>query len=910
MPKVFISYSHDSQELEEKVKNLADTLIQYGVQTEIDQYTLNPIQGWPQYMLENILSSDYILCVCTETYKKRFENNEKIGVGLGAKFEGKYITQILYSEEYNKKVLPILFTNDCAIPLVLQPYTHYKLYEKGEFEKLYRYITGQLLIERPSLGGIISLNKDNEKLLTNITFGNDKELKKKLITMSDEVYARSISRFKTNGVDRNAAVKIIEKDLNSNKFDYILCNQNLRLFFLCGEFGVGKSYAIDILFLKQVKLFLSNIENRIPIHLKANSIESIKEIIEKEYLYDKDLKYFIFIDGLDEVDYSSAGLIIDELMLLEELWSNSYFVITTRPISLINNIKVEYLPVLCREEIVEIIECITGRKSDSIIGFRLDKEILRAIERPFFCILFALYMKENGTSFIFDRNRMIDYLVNKSISNLSKQKEKLYEQLIRLSVICIDNKLGKVHISDLGSDFDIVELSKSGLVYKDNNEYINFPLPIIPQWLSAEGLKLKYKDINDIIESEEQIIKWRYPLSISFGKITYNESKNIFGKIVCKYPGVASIILRDGITTIREGDLPAAYKCGEMLQECMKKWTEGLGDLSYVIGPYKNGKLADLGVDIDGRSISVSWNAYAYNEKIMSIEGEQLLDWGGNVRSHVPVAQSIWPWIDTFDYLSDNLEKLIKQKPLMMGDGILLEEYIWSISCKLTNRGSFYDDLINLSEIESFRKYSHETHLHIKGIVVDMKFYINEIDRLIESGISFINAPWPKQDVLNRSNGGWVWAKYSNQRILEKTTFIYESAMKEYLRLIDKWFPLIKENLSLYNLLPAKLNGDISISRQNGFQGGPMLDWYFEILPKGKDSYVNFKLVNVKSGRDMSRDNYSQILRELRSKRREKSEWIHFSRGSRILDIFGDKLVTNLVFEWLESDLKNIGLIK
>ncbi|MBD7910036.1 toll/interleukin-1 receptor domain-containing protein [Clostridium cibarium] len=178
MPKVFISYSHDSQELEEKVKNLADILIQYGVNTEIDQYTTNPVQGWPQYMLENILSSDYILCVCTENYKKRFENEEKIGVGLGAKFEGKYITQILYADEYNKKVIPILFAADDPIPLALQPYTHYKLYQNLEFEKLYRYVTRQPLLHKPELGNILSLDDNNAALLSNIKFGNNIELKK------------------------------------------------------------------------------------------------------------------------------------------------------------------------------------------------------------------------------------------------------------------------------------------------------------------------------------------------------------------------------------------------------------------------------------------------------------------------------------------------------------------------------------------------------------------------------------------------------------------------------------------------------------------------------------------------------------------------------------------------------------
>lgn len=177
MPNVFISYSHDSQELEQKVKSLADTLIQYGVQANIDQYTTNPIQGWPQYMLENILKSDYILCVCTENYKKRFQNEEKIGVGLGAKFEGKYIQQILYMEEYNSKVLPILFTDNQPIPTALQPYTHYKLYQNGEFEKLYRYITGQPLIKKPQLGSIISLENNNSSILSDIVFGNTSESK-------------------------------------------------------------------------------------------------------------------------------------------------------------------------------------------------------------------------------------------------------------------------------------------------------------------------------------------------------------------------------------------------------------------------------------------------------------------------------------------------------------------------------------------------------------------------------------------------------------------------------------------------------------------------------------------------------------------------------------------------------------
>lgn len=664
------------------------------------------------------------------------------------------------------------------------------------------------------------------------------------------------------------------------------------------------------MFQKQAEAYLNDLDDRFPIYLKSNSIDSLRNKIEKEYFFNKENKYIIFIDGLDELDYSLVDKVIDEVTFLEELWDNCYFILTTRPMSLIANDNIKYLPVLKEDEIVEIIESISGKEYGSTIGFRLDKDIKNAIERPFFCILFALSIRENCNNFIFDRNRMIDYLVNKSIAKLSIQKEKIYDQIIRLAIIFIDKKFSKIHFSEIGSEFDIDNLLKSGLIYKDNSEYLYFPLPIIPQWLSAEGVRLKYKNINEIVNSEEQIIKWRYPLSILFGKLTYNESKDIFGEIVRKYPGIASIIIRDGIKSIRQNDLPTSNECGKMLQECMRKWVEGLGNLAYVIAPFRDGKIADLGVDADGIGISVSWNQKSYNEEIKSLASKELLFWGGNCRYHVPIAQSIWPWVDTLEYLSDNLKKIIKQKPLLLEDGILLDEYIWSLSCKLTKRGSLYDDVISICEIEKYRKYSYITNFHINHTVIDMKFYFNQIDKLINKGQMFISAPWPKHDIPYKGNGGFVWDAYSDKRILEKTIFIYDNAIKEYLRVVEEWFPLIKENLSLYNLLPAKLNGHIHISREAEYYGGPSMDWYYEILPKGEISYVDFKLIDIIDRERVGLENYSQIRKELRTKRREKSEWINFSQGSKRLDIFGHNLVTNIVFKWLEDDLKKIGWIK
>ena len=45
VPKVFISYSHDSKEHAERVLSLSDRLRRDGVDSQIDQYELSPPEG-------------------------------------------------------------------------------------------------------------------------------------------------------------------------------------------------------------------------------------------------------------------------------------------------------------------------------------------------------------------------------------------------------------------------------------------------------------------------------------------------------------------------------------------------------------------------------------------------------------------------------------------------------------------------------------------------------------------------------------------------------------------------------------------------------------------------------------------------------------------------------------------------
>jgi SEFIR domain family len=106
-PKVFISYSWDSESHKEWVKRLTDSLIENGVDAHLDQYDLELGDRLPKYMENQITNSDFVLIICTENYKKKADNR-KSGVG----YEGHIISGELLLSADEKKFIPILRSDD------------------------------------------------------------------------------------------------------------------------------------------------------------------------------------------------------------------------------------------------------------------------------------------------------------------------------------------------------------------------------------------------------------------------------------------------------------------------------------------------------------------------------------------------------------------------------------------------------------------------------------------------------------------------------------------------------------------------------------------------------------------------------------------------------------------------------
>ena len=161
-PRVFISYSYDSDAHAARVLALADALRNNGIYVILDRYVHPaPTEGWPLWMERNLNAANFVLMVCTETYRRRVMGLEQPGKGPEARFEGVLIGyRIRDDKPGGSRFIPILLpgSEPMHIPNPVQGHTHYWIetfdFTDPGFEALYRHLTNQAATPGPVLGPI------------------------------------------------------------------------------------------------------------------------------------------------------------------------------------------------------------------------------------------------------------------------------------------------------------------------------------------------------------------------------------------------------------------------------------------------------------------------------------------------------------------------------------------------------------------------------------------------------------------------------------------------------------------------------------------------------------------------------------------------------------------------------------
>ncbi len=152
IPKVFISYSHDSLKHKKWVLELATRLRNNGIDSLLDQWELRPGEDIPHFMETHIKNSDYVLIVCTDRYVEK-ANAGKGGVG----YEKMIITADLIKGIETNKFIPIIRqTGTHNVPTFIETKLFINLSLNSDFEfgcdELVRTIHDSPLYTKPKIG--------------------------------------------------------------------------------------------------------------------------------------------------------------------------------------------------------------------------------------------------------------------------------------------------------------------------------------------------------------------------------------------------------------------------------------------------------------------------------------------------------------------------------------------------------------------------------------------------------------------------------------------------------------------------------------------------------------------------------------------------------------------------------------
>lgn len=661
---------------------------------------------------------------------------------------------------------------------------------------------------------------------------------------------------------------------------------------MIGDFGAGKSLALSILFLQKIR------SGRSALFINASDLPKDGQLSRCIDLNGINEKTTIFIDSLDDVDYGVAKRIIANIIEIETFNEYIEFIISSRSNIAIDErcLKISIKP-LTLDESIDIIQLISENRISAGTIYGWDKNIQETICNPFFSIIVGLYFTTHSEFYSVSKQTLIKYLIQHCL-NIYEETDTLFNQLKQLSVKCLQLQQNKILLSELGNNIKLQDIIKTGLIQLEE-DYISFSLPIIPQWLASEAIRNKVINIDEIIKNDSAIIRWRYPLMLLMGNISYEESAFYFSKIVEKYPSVASIIIRDNINAEDIHVLPDPETCARRIIDCMKVWINGLGRLAKFIVPFDGDKLCTLGIEINTPQIYIMWGKKYYGKEYEIITEASQFDFSSYSSMRIGKS-SLWPWIITFNQLSHRLNKLIDNQSLLLDIRALREERMYDIARILLRKGDLYRNDIELS---NFDQYENKHNFGIKGYFIDeVEYFFNYIKELKDSGESKIVYPYVKPN-LPLSSGCYVWDAYSDERKMLLIEQIYKKALDCYSEVCSGLFCNLSSSMPLYIMLPATMVIKYSICK--GDMPHPAIYWYLECEQKNSTNKIKFDY----AADDRKRD-FNLIRNSIDMHRRSIQEWCSISLHSELLRIFNERPLTKIIFDWLKSDLKVIGWIE
>lgn len=154
----------------------------------------------------------------------------------------------------------------------------------------------------------------------------------------------------------------------------------------------------------------------------------------------------------------------------------------------------------------------------------------------------------------------------------------------------------------------------------------------------------------------------------------------------------------------------------------------------------------------------------------------------------------------------------------------------------------------------------------------------------------------------------WMIGTYSKNQLLKRVQDTYFQALCTYKTFVETFLNPLKSQLSTYLILPCEFVGNLQYicDENKNLLSYPSFSWYMKPLPISEQNQISICCKDEDEIWDNSTNICDDLIMAQKTLRKDDTIFItnHIHSGNINLS---ETSVTNIIYEWLENDLKEIG---